>query len=111
MFAHDGEPGLLVTRTLTHKFGVLTDGGQRHPRRAEFDADSEPVDVVLAVNPSPAGTTPHRIGQNALALVKPQRVHAQAGPVRHLTDAQPVHRTPLRPPLDLESTLAHSIPA
>jgi hypothetical protein len=82
------ETFLLVARARTNKVGIAAERGQRHAGGAKDDADGQPVDVVLAVATTPAGTTTDRADEDTLLLVEAERVHAQTGALGDLPDAQ-----------------------
>ncbi len=82
------QPFGLVARTLPHQLGEPYEIGQRHPGFAQLDADQQPVDIGGGV-PPPATRRPlNRPDQQSLALVEAQSVHAEPGPLGHLTDAE-----------------------
>lgn len=78
----------LVARTLSHQLGEPCEIGDGHTGFAQFHADLQPLHVDGGVLASPAGGPPDRTDEQSLALVEAQRMHAQARPLRDLTNAQ-----------------------
>src|SRR5215208_2354763 len=79
----------LVARAVAHQLGELADLRQWHVGPPQLDADLQPVHVLLAVAAMPAPRTGDVLGEHqALALVEPQRVHAQPRTPRDVADAQ-----------------------
>jgi hypothetical protein len=94
VFAQHLESLGLVARSPADEFGQSPDVRQRHPGRPEFDAVQQPVDVPGRVDP-PAGRVPaHRAGEQALAFIQPQCVHAESRLLGHVADAQAVFAHP-----------------
>jgi len=61
---------------------------QRHAGGAEPDAQIQPLQVRLALGAAAAGRPLHRGGEQALALVEAQCVHAEPGALGSLPDAE-----------------------
>src|SRR5215216_5764372 len=79
----------LVARAVAYQLGELADLRQWHVGPPQLDADLQPVHVLLAVAAMPAPRTGDVLGEHqALALVEPQRVHAQPRTPRDVADAQ-----------------------
>lgn len=88
VLAQQAEAVFLVARSLPDQVGVLADRDERHAGDAELDADFEPFEVPLGVDPASIGAAVNRGDEQALALIEPQRVNAQAGALGDLPDAQ-----------------------
>jgi len=88
VLTQEGEPFLLVAASLPNELGIAADPGERHAGGAEAGAELQPLDVLLAVDPVPVEPASHRIGEEALAFVEAQRVHAHSRAFGDVSDAQ-----------------------
>ena len=88
MPAQQGQAFRLVAVARADQFRVPPDVPQRHSRAAQDRAQRQPVHVILCVHAAAARRAANGAEEDAFPLVEAERVHAQAGALGDLPDAQ-----------------------
>lgn len=110
------EPFGLVAGPLPYQFGEPLEVGNGHAGLAQLHTNQQPLHVNRVVLASATGGSPDRSHEEFLTLVETQRVHAEAGALSDVADAQRLgvcvnrHETPSFP-LDLDLTLGPTVAA